>query len=77
MRYSISTLTNYLTNEFCELFFEYKKHKIMITPFTPEHYEVYIDDDIKQFKDIESLLNQKIDGKSLRLILSIVNVDIA
>lgn len=48
MRYSISTLTNYLTNEFCELFFEYKKLKIMITPFTPEHYEVYIDDDIKR-----------------------------
>ena len=49
----------------------------MITPFTPEHYEVYIDDDTKRFEDIESLLDQKIDGKSLRLILPKVNVDIA
>lgn len=76
MRYTLPSLTHYLGNEFCELFLEYKGHKIMITSFKLEHYEVCVDDDTAQFNDIESLLDHRIDGKTLRAILPLVDVDV-
>lgn len=48
----------------------------MITPFKLEHYEVCVDDDTAQFDDIESLLDHRIDGKTLRAILPLVDVDV-
>lgn len=77
MKYTLVTLKNCLTNEMCELFFEYEGRKIMITPFNLSHYEIYVDDDTEVFDNIESLLNFKIGKKSLRQILPIINVDIA
>lgn len=77
MKYTLEELMNYLVNEFRELFLEYGKRKIMITPFNSKHYEVYVDDDTKRFSDIESLLNLEVDGQPLKKILPTVNVDIA
>lgn len=77
MKYTLATLKKYLINEMCELFFEYEGRKIMITPFNLSHYEIYIDDETKVFDNIESLLDFKIGKKSLRQILTMINVDIA